>query len=101
MSEAVSKTNIPSERSGVAGKASPAAAAFRRAMDALYWTGAVASCIALVLISAIIPWAVYTRYIMNSATAPISNSLTNAAPTRQRGDSKLVPTVMFMWMRWR
>ncbi|MDB5616292.1 TRAP transporter small permease [Tardiphaga sp.] len=46
-----------------------AAHAFRRAMDALYWTGAVTSCIALVLISAIIPWAVYTRYILNSAAS--------------------------------
>jgi TRAP-type C4-dicarboxylate transport system permease small subunit len=43
--------------------------AFRRAMDTLYWTGAVISCLALVLISAIIPWAVYTRYILNSAAS--------------------------------
>lgn len=46
-----------------------AARAFRRAMDVLYWSGAVASCVALVLISAIIPWAVYTRYILNSAAS--------------------------------
>jgi TRAP-type C4-dicarboxylate transport system permease small subunit len=46
-----------------------AAAAFRRAMDALYWTGAIVSCLALVLISAIMPWAVYTRYILNSAAS--------------------------------
>ena len=43
--------------------------AFRRAMNGLYWTGAVISCIALVLISFIIPWAVYTRYILNSAAS--------------------------------
>ncbi|CAN5310420.1 TRAP transporter small permease [soil metagenome] len=46
-----------------------AAHAFRGAMNALYWTGAVVSCLALVLISAIIPWAVYTRYVMNSAAS--------------------------------
>ena len=33
-------------------------------MDALYWTGAVIACVALVLVSAIIPWAVYTRYVL-------------------------------------
>lgn len=48
---------------------SSAAAGFRRAMDAIYWTGAVVSCLALVLISAIMPWAVYTRYILNSAAS--------------------------------
>jgi len=68
MSEAVSKIAIPAERSNV-GNAGPAAVAFRRAMDALYWSGAVLSCGALVLISAIIPWAVYTRYILNSAAS--------------------------------
>ncbi|UZE50385.1 TRAP transporter small permease [Rhodopseudomonas sp. P2A-2r] len=46
-----------------------AARAFRRAMNAVYWTGAVFSCVALVAISAIIPWAVYTRYILNSAAS--------------------------------
>src|ERR1700738_443313 len=47
----------------------PAAGLFRRAMDALYWCGAVPSGLALILISAIIPWAVYTRYILNSAAS--------------------------------
>ena len=42
---------------------------FRRSMDMIYWSGAVVSCLALVLISAIIPWAVYTRYILNSAAS--------------------------------
>jgi TRAP-type C4-dicarboxylate transport system permease small subunit len=47
----------------------PGASLFRRLMNAIYWFGAVTSCLALVLISAIIPWAVYTRYIMNSAAS--------------------------------
>ena len=38
-------------------------------MDAVYWTGAVIACAALVLVSAIIPWAVYTRYVLNSASS--------------------------------
>jgi TRAP-type C4-dicarboxylate transport system permease small subunit len=42
---------------------------FRRAMNVVYWTGAVIACAALVLVSAIIPWAVYTRYILNSAAS--------------------------------
>ncbi len=42
---------------------------FRRAMNSVYWTGAVIACAALVLVSAIIPWAVYTRYVLNSAAS--------------------------------
>lgn len=61
MSQAISKMTITSD--------APSAGLFRRAMNALYWTGAVASCLALVLISAVIPWAVYTRYILNSAAS--------------------------------
>jgi TRAP-type C4-dicarboxylate transport system permease small subunit len=45
------------------------AAVFRRAVDFVYWSGAGIGCVALVLISAIVPWAVYTRYIMNSAAS--------------------------------
>src|SRR3954447_8816973 len=45
------------------------AGAFRRVVDAVYWTGAVVACVALVLVSAVIPWAVYTRYILNSAAS--------------------------------
>ncbi|SNT50202.1 TRAP transporter small permease [Tardiphaga sp. 37S4] len=68
MSDVVSK--LPAASSHHADTASHGAAyAFRRAMNALYWTGAVFSCLALVLISAIIPWAVYTRYILNSAAS--------------------------------
>ena len=42
---------------------------FRRVVDAVYWTGAVIACLALVLVSAVIPWAVYTRYVLNSAAS--------------------------------
>jgi TRAP-type C4-dicarboxylate transport system permease small subunit len=45
------------------------AALFRRAMDGLYLICVVTGCIALVLISAIIPWAVFTRYVLNSAAS--------------------------------
>jgi TRAP-type C4-dicarboxylate transport system permease small subunit len=41
----------------------------RRAMDALYWLCIVLAGTALVLISAVIPWAVYTRYVMNQAAS--------------------------------
>ncbi|MDR6658896.1 TRAP-type C4-dicarboxylate transport system permease small subunit [Tardiphaga robiniae] len=68
MSDVVSK--LPAASNHHADTASHGAAyAFRRAMNALYWSGAVFSCFALVLISAIIPWAVYTRYILNSAAS--------------------------------
>ena len=46
-----------------------AAGIFRRVNDAVYWTGATVACVALVLVSAVIPWAVYTRYILNSAAS--------------------------------
>jgi len=42
---------------------------FRRTMDALYLLCAVVAGAALVLISAIIPWAVFTRYVLNSAAS--------------------------------
>ena len=42
---------------------------FRRVTDAVYWTCVVVSCIALVLISAVVPWAVYTRKVLNSAAS--------------------------------
>src|SRR6516164_1816959 len=45
------------------------AAAFRRAMDGLYLVCVVIGCISLVLISAVIPWAVFTRYQLNSAAS--------------------------------
>ena len=45
------------------------AALFRRTMDYLYLLCVVVGCAALVLISAIIPWAVFTRYVLNSAAS--------------------------------
>ena len=45
------------------------AATFRRAMDFLYTVCVVVGCAALVLISAVIPWAVFTRYVLNSAAS--------------------------------
>lgn len=38
-------------------------------MDYLYLLCVVVGCIALALISAIIPWAVFTRYVLNSAAS--------------------------------
>lgn len=45
------------------------AAVYRKLMDALYVACAVIAGIALVLISAVIPWAVFTRYVLNSAAS--------------------------------
>jgi TRAP-type C4-dicarboxylate transport system permease small subunit len=45
------------------------AAAYRRAMDLLYLACAWIAGVALVLISAVIPWAVFTRYALNSASS--------------------------------
>jgi TRAP-type C4-dicarboxylate transport system permease small subunit len=42
---------------------------FRNAMDALYHLCVVVSGSALVLISAVIPWGVFTRYVLNSASS--------------------------------
>ena len=44
-------------------------AAYRKAMDALYWVCVWVAGTALVLISAVIPWAVFTRYVLNSAAS--------------------------------
>jgi TRAP-type C4-dicarboxylate transport system permease small subunit len=45
------------------------AGSFRRAMDYLYLLCVIVGCTALVLISAVIPWAVFTRYVLNSAAS--------------------------------
>src|SRR5579871_4575512 len=45
------------------------AATYRRAMDVLYYACVIVGCIALVLISAVIPWALFTRYVLNSAAS--------------------------------
>ena len=42
---------------------------YRQAMDALYAICAIVAGTALVLISAVIPWAVYTRYVINRAAS--------------------------------
>jgi TRAP-type C4-dicarboxylate transport system permease small subunit len=44
-------------------------ALYRKAMDLLYLLSAVLAGLALVLISAIIPWAVFTRYVLNEAAS--------------------------------
>ncbi len=41
----------------------------RKFMDTIYWVCAVLAGTALVLISAVIPWAVYTRYVLNQAAS--------------------------------
>jgi TRAP-type C4-dicarboxylate transport system permease small subunit len=45
------------------------AVVLRRLMDALYGVCVVVGGVALVLISAVIPWAVYTRYVLNRAAS--------------------------------
>ena len=42
---------------------------YRRAMDALYLACVIVGVTALVLISAVIPYAVFTRYVLNSAAS--------------------------------
>jgi TRAP-type C4-dicarboxylate transport system permease small subunit len=42
---------------------------FRKTMDALNFACVVIAGLSLVLISAIIPWAVYTRFVLNSAAS--------------------------------
>jgi TRAP-type C4-dicarboxylate transport system permease small subunit len=45
------------------------AQAYRSAMDVLYWICAVFAGVSLVLISAVIPYSVYTRYVLNQAAS--------------------------------
>src|ERR1051325_7652163 len=45
------------------------AALYRQGMDAAYLVCVVIAGVALVLISAVIPWGVFTRYVMNSAAS--------------------------------
>ena len=45
------------------------ASLFRRAMDFLYFGCVTVGIASLVLISAVIPWAVFTRYVLNSAAS--------------------------------
>jgi TRAP-type C4-dicarboxylate transport system permease small subunit len=41
----------------------------RRVMDALYWTCAVIAGVALVAITIVVPWGVFTRYVLHSAAS--------------------------------
>jgi TRAP-type C4-dicarboxylate transport system permease small subunit len=41
----------------------------RRLMDALYWLCAIVAGIALVLITLVVPWGVFTRYVLHSAAS--------------------------------
>src|SRR6266478_5528300 len=43
--------------------------AYRKAMDLLYWICAWLAGVSLVLISAVIPYGVYTRYVLNRAAS--------------------------------
>jgi tripartite ATP-independent transporter DctQ subunit len=45
------------------------AALYRKAMDGAYLVCVWLAGIALVLVSAVIPWAVFTRYVLNSAAS--------------------------------
>lgn len=45
------------------------ASLFRRIMDGLYWASAGLAGAALVLISVVIPYSVYTRYVLNRAAS--------------------------------
>jgi TRAP-type C4-dicarboxylate transport system permease small subunit len=45
------------------------AALYRKAMDALYVLCVFVAGTALVLVSAVIPWAVFTRYVLNSSAS--------------------------------
>jgi TRAP-type C4-dicarboxylate transport system permease small subunit len=42
---------------------------YRKVMDMLYFACVLVAGVALVLISAVIPWAVFTRYVLNSAAS--------------------------------
>ncbi|MGB7257041.1 MAG: TRAP transporter small permease [Pseudolabrys sp.] len=45
------------------------AAQYRKAMDVAYFICVLVAGVALVLISAVIPWGVFTRYVLNSAAS--------------------------------
>ena len=49
--------------------AAPFVTPLRRVMDALYWACAAIAGSALVVISLIVPWGVYTRYVLDSAAS--------------------------------
>ena len=41
----------------------------RRVMDALYWLCAIVAGVALVAITVVVPWGVFTRYVLHSAAS--------------------------------
>jgi len=62
----------PEERAEPASRRTQNASAahqLRRGMDALYWACAAIAGLALVVISVIVPWGVYTRYVLDSAAS--------------------------------
>ncbi len=59
----------PSSLPGAESEDNQAAHPLRRAMDALYRGCAVIAGSALVLISLVVPWGVYTRYVLDSASS--------------------------------
>jgi TRAP-type C4-dicarboxylate transport system permease small subunit len=56
-------------RAAVGRRGTVIAAGLRRAMDLLYRLCVTVASVALVLISAVIPWGVYTRYVLNRAAS--------------------------------
>jgi len=59
----------PSSLPAAESEDSQAAHPLRRAMDALYRGCAIVAGSALVLISLVVPWGVYTRYVLDSASS--------------------------------
>src|SRR5207302_713041 len=59
----------PSSLPAAESEDSQAAHPLRRAMDALYRGCAIIAGSALVLISLVVPWGVYTRYVLDSAAS--------------------------------
>ena len=59
----------PPASRGTLEKSATAAHPLRRAMDALYWACVTIAGSALVVISLVVPWGVYTRYVLESAAS--------------------------------
>ena len=60
---------------------------YRKAMDALYLLCVVIAGTSLVLISAVIPWAVWTRYVMNSASSWPEPTRVSCSPSCSRSSA--------------
>jgi TRAP-type C4-dicarboxylate transport system permease small subunit len=83
---------------------------FRKLMDGLYLACVVVAGAALVLISAVIPWGVYTRYVLNRAASwpePMAVLLTivltfiGAAACYRTGNHMSVSVLVRMLSGWR